>query len=388
MKTAEKIKMLIEERGWSQSKLASESGVSQPNINNIINGKQSASNRTLEKIATALGVTVLDLVDDGKDLSLLNNQVCGYLEFGGEITRINSLRDIHNWLKKYDKAIGGLQREYTSIKTKNKKNKQTVEKLPPYNFNDIDLYKEETYDCERFNVWAFRKAEDFDVNNQGEELQNNLGNMCKGYPFEISGHKFLNSESAYICGLFSTSSPLHIQIQRELQSENSGYSAKKSIRHKYQDEAISKEEWESFNVQWMLYVVWCKCTTNKNFKELLMKIPVDAIIVENVSFQHESERNITATFWGARNEELRDSVKKIERYIEYMHPHYPKRELAKIQMEERTSIKYIGKYEGVNCMGKILKICQVAIINKTEPAIDYELLRSKRIHLFGTLLDF
>ena len=388
MKTAEKIKMLIEEKGWSQSKLALESGVSQPNISNIIQNKQAASNKTLEKIARALGITVLDLVDDGKELSLLNNQVCGYLEFGGEITRINSLRDVHNWLKKYDRTIEGLQKEYSSIKAKNKKNKQAIERLSPYDFNNIDLYKEETYDCERYSVWAFRKAEDIDINDEGEELQNNLGNMCKGYPFEICGHKFPNSESAYICGLFSTSSPLHLQIQRELQSENSGYSAKKNIRHKYQNVAIPKEEWETFNVQWMLFIVWCKCKTNQSFKELLMKIPSNAIIVENVSFQQESEHNTTSTFWGARNRELKDSVKKIERYIRYKHPYYPKQELDKIQMQERVEIKYIGKYEGVNCMGKILKMCQLALINGTEPNINYDLLRQKRIYLFGELLTF
>ena len=389
MKTAEKIKMLLAEKGWSQSRLATESNVSQPNINNILNNKQSPSNKTLGRIANALGVSVYDLVDDGRELSLLDNQVCGYLEFGGEITRITSLRDVHKWLTKYNNSIEGLQKEYSLIKAINKRNKIKVEKKQSsYDFSRIDLFQHEVYDCTRFHVWSFRKAEDCDINDEGEELTNNLGNMCKGYPFELCGHRFHNSESAYICGLFSTSSQEHIDIQRELQDEASGYSAKKDIRHRYKDEAIPKGEWETFNVQWMLYVIWCKCQTNKEFRDLLVKIPYDAIIVENVSFQHLSERNITATFWGARNEELRDSVKKIERYIEYMHPHYPKRELAKIQMEERTSIKYIGKYEGVNCMGKILKICQVAIINKTEPAIDYELLRSKRIHLFGTLLDF
>ena len=127
MKTAEKIKMLLAEKGWSQSRLATESNVSQPNINNILNDKQSPSNKTLGRIANALDVSVYDLVDDGRELSLLDNQVCGYLEFGGEITRITSLRDVHKWLAKYNNSIEGLQKEYSSIKAINKRNKIKVE---------------------------------------------------------------------------------------------------------------------------------------------------------------------------------------------------------------------------------------------------------------------
>ena len=57
-------------------------------------------------------------------------------------------------------------------------------------------------------------------------------------------------------------------------------------------------------------------------------------------------------------------------------------------MEERNKIKYIGSYVGTNCMGKILKMCQLALLNDTEPNIDYDLLRSKQIYLFGKLLTF
>lgn len=39
-------------------------------------------------------------------------------------------------------------------------------------------------------------------------------------------------------------------------------------------------------------------------------------------------------------------------------------------------------------MGKILKQCQLALLNDTEPPIDYELLRSKHIHLLGQEILF
>lgn len=39
-------------------------------------------------------------------------------------------------------------------------------------------------------------------------------------------------------------------------------------------------------------------------------------------------------------------------------------------------------------MGKVLKMCQIALLNKVAPPIDYDLLREKKIHLFGELLTF
>ena len=41
-----------------------------------------------------------------------------------------------------------------------------------------------------------------------------------------------------------------------------------------------------------------------------------------------------------------------------------------------------------NNMGKILMMCKIALQNNTVPPIDYELLRAKKIYLFGKLLTF
>ena len=42
----------------------------------------------------------------------------------------------------------------------------------------------------------------------------------------------------------------------------------------------------------------------------------------------------------------------------------------------------------MNFMGKILKKCQLALLNGTEPDINYNKLREARIYLFGELLTF
>ena len=368
----------------SQTELAERTGLKQPNINRILGGKQSMQPRTLEKFANGLGVTVWELYDDSVNLSVLNNSVNGYLEFNGEITRITSLNEIKKWLNKYEPIIENAPKEYNAIFKRNDKNKDKVEKsTEKYDFSNIDFYKNETIDCSKYHVWSFRKAEDkADVD--GEMFLNNLGNMCKGYPFTLNGEDFSNSESAYICGMFSNDTDEHKSIQKELQNETNGYSAKKAIRRKYEDK--KRPDWEEYNVEWMKYVVWTKTNGNANFKELLMKIPSDAIILENSSFQNKA--SVTSTFWGAKNEELKECVKTIEKYIDCSNPYASSKELANKKNEERNKIKYIGSYVGVNCMGKILKMCQLALLNGTEPNIDYDLLRSKQIYLFGKLLTF
>ena len=384
MTTVEKIKKLMSEMKITQTELAERTGLKQPNINRILSGKQSMQPSTLEKIAKGLEVTIWELSDDSISVSVLNNQVNGYLEFNGEIKRITSLSDIKGWLKKYEPIIETIPQEYKSITSKNKKNQKKVEtSTEKYDFSTINLFQSETIDCSKYHVWSFRKAED-ETELDGETLQNNLGNMCIGYPFIMDGENFLNSESAYICGMFSNDTEEHKSIQKKLQNEASGYSAKKAIRRKYEDK--KRPDWEEYNVEWMKYVVWTKVNGNPDFKGLLMKIPIDAIILENVSFQNKSA--VTSTFWGARNEELKKCVDIIERYVEYNNPNVKSKELARLKMEERNKIKYVGSYVGTNCMGKILKMCQLALLNGTEPSIDYDLLRSKQIYLLGKLLTF
>ena len=53
-----------------------------------------------------------------------------------------------------------------------------------------------------------------------------------------------------------------------------------------------------------------------------------------------------------------------------------------------NSINHIGTFEGKNLMGKILKLCQLALVESKELDIDYELLKSKNIYLLGELLTF
>ena len=208
--------------------------------------------------------------------------------------------------------------------------------------------------------------------------------MCQGYPFNVCGEQFLNSECAYISGMFSQNTPKAIEIQKELQKSDNGYEAKKAIRRKYEQVGLSRTDWNTYNVQWMLFVVWQKVTQNKEFAEKLKKIPPYAIIVENSTFQ----KGETATFWGMKNEAIKDAIPIFETAAEVESFTAKKRDKEKAKMEARNSVNHIGTWEGVNCMGKILTICKHCLEDGTQPPIDYDLLRSKEIYLFGKLLKF
>lgn len=59
-----------------------------------------------------------------------------------------------------------------------------------------------------------------------------------------------------------------------------------------------------------------------------------------------------------------------------------------MKLEEFNNFTDYGTFRGRNVMGKILTICRNCIVDGTEPPIDYELLKSKHIHLLGKELFF
>ena len=234
----------------------------------------------------------------------------------------------------------------------------------------------EPYDAAVLNCYAFRRGTD--VRN-GIVLS--LGNMVSGYPFEIEGIHFHNSECAYIAGAFSYGTDAHIAIQRQLVVCNNGYAAKKTIRKPHDNE--KRTDWETFNVEWMKYVVWQKCLGNENFRRLLLSFPKDAVIIEDSTFQ----RGSTATVWGTRNDELKKRLNALHKELKAqgMCKAAIKREQDKMRLGEWATV---GLFVGQNLMGKILMACKEALEYGSEPSIDYALLNGKRINILGKEVSF
>lgn len=318
------------------------------------------SQKTLQKIADTFELGYNELLPT-KERSIPT--VIGYLEYGGEIHKI--------------KCLGDLLKATSTIEKVTKLMKVKQVKLPqqhPITLKDIVIDRIEHYDASVTKIESFRHGDDVI---DGREFT--LGNMCSDYPFELKGIKFYNSESAYIAGGYSYNKEEHIRIQTILTQNTNGFQAKKEYRsNRYK--GVFRADWESFNIEWMKYVVWCKCTSNPSFAELLRSIPDDAMIVENST----GMVNPTSKVWGCHNdylEELRSA--KVERY-KLNHPHATKKELN----IERNKWNNFGVWEGKNIMGKILKICSLCIKHKIEPPIDYETLNGANIYLLGQQIVF
>ena len=134
----------------------------------------------------------------------------------------------------------------------------------------------------------------------------------------------------------------------------------------------------------MKWCVWQKIQGNEVFRNVLLSIPKHAYIIENSTHQ----KGQTSTFWGMKNLELEEKRGILERCTEYENPTMKSKDLKEQLMKASNKLNHIGIWQGVNCMGKILKYLQLCLIEEAQPKIDYELLRSKNIYLFGELQTF
>lgn len=247
----------------------------------------------------------------------------------------------------------------------------------PLFFNDIVLGRTEVYDAGKLNCWAFSKGTD-----TRDGITLSLGNLCKGFPFSFHGHTFRTSEAAYLCGEFSSKSKLNEAIQRDLMAEPNAFLAKKVIKRRNIEHI--RNDWEEIRLQWMLYVVWCKCVGNMDFRNLLLSLPDDAVIIEDST----ANFGATSSVWGAKNKELRQVRRQKKKELCAQYSTMKKKDLNEFISNECNKINNIGHFIGENNMGKILMLCRIALQNNIVPPIDYCLLKSKKIYLFGELLTF
>lgn len=377
MELKERISDLMAERGWSQKQLASESGVVFATINRLLNrNSYNPSLDTLEGIAQAFGLSVVELLQD--ETIAIDKQVKGYLEFQGEVTSIRSFSHLKKWYDEVAYNYTTLKDDVKEIKKINKERGLICkENAQDYDFDKIDFQKVETLDTSRFFCYPFKTAKDV-----RDGLAIPLGNQCSGFPFMFHGYEIPTSEHLYLSGEFSENNGNHFNIQRSIMAEQNGFAIKRYIKTPNKNSV--RADWEKIRVQWMLYVIWQKCD-NDEFRKLLVSIPKDAIIIEDSTTIGES----TSSVWGLLNMEQTEARDKVERYVRFTHPNMKKDELEALVAKERGKIQYIGVYQGgQNCCGKCLKLCQLALLEGTEPPIDYYLLQDSGIYFMGDRLDF
>ena len=387
MGTIERIKECISEMGISQAELAGLSGLALGTINRVLNSKQELKPNTLAKIADALNLSATELMGNGRAKGT-DAEVQGYIEYNDEIRKIKSFAALQKLVSQIEYETKVLPKEAKAIMAVNKRNKMAIAQAKQndqYHFK-TDWNSIENYDATKYDCWSFKTG-----NDEKDGVLLDLGNQCSSYPFSFHGHLFQTSESAYLCGQFSQNTEECKRVQYQLMYERNGYNAKKKIKSANLN--LIRSDWEEFMPEWMLYVIWAKCKGNQDFADKLKSIPRNAIIIEDSTTIREG----TSIYWGSKNEELEKVREKVIRYVELQYMKKVRQGKIKRNQSEldaemqaaRNEIHFIGTFsKGHNYMGKILKRCQLALLDGSEPKINYDLLRQKRIYLFGELLRF
>ena len=242
--------------------------------------------------------------------------------------------------------------------------------------NNIVLGREETYEVSP-QVWTY----DF-LKTVVNGIHLNFCNTAEGFPFDFCGHSFTESIRLFMCGQWSNNTEEHLRIQNSIMQKQSSWACYRFVT------ALNirniRNDFPTFQLQWMLFVTWQKCKGNADFRRLLLSIPRDIILVRDNTEDHSQ----SAVFWGCRNIERHNREKRLWKdfscHSEDQDPKVWRQKLNR----EREKLKNIGEWKGQNNMGKILMICRDCLVEGTEPPIDYDLLRQSDIYLFGKLLTF
>jgi len=340
----------------------------------------------LEKIANILDVDIRTFFEATLDI-----EYKGLISINGEIFTINSFDDIRN-LKDYIDSIENIRIKnenllqiidevLVDIEEEDHISQSYIENGNNFNFDNLNLNEWTTLNVTKENCWSFRNNGD---TRNGKPIF--FGNMVK-YPMTLFDKNFNDSESAYVAGCYSNPDNRSIEIMKEISNfTGGGYMLKKTYRNadrKKEPFNHIREDWEKFNVTWMLLTLYMKVQTNDEFRAMLMQVPVDAHIIEDTNFM---PRGGTTQIWGAKNIELKSLRQIKNKLLQKRLINEGVKTIATFDKGEQilhNRINNIGVWDGRNLTGKCLKLCQLALLQGTIPPIDFELLNKSNIYWFG-----
>lgn len=243
----------------------------------------------------------------------------------------------------------------------------------------IDFFNNESYDTSKIEVIPFYKKLDVI-----DGYQVPFSNMINGYPITVGGVEFANVEIAYICSYYSLNNEKCFEIQKLIQKESNGMMCKRKYRKSNELKKYGRKEFDEslWHFHFMWFLVWTKCMQNKEFCELLKKIPENYIIIENEPLKGDK------AIWGCSNKEYNKICRENSKNIKKTELKLSKNEIKNKENMFRLKNYKIGVWKGRNCMGKILMACRDALINDYKPPINYEILNNSDIYWFGKKLIF
>lgn len=211
----------------------------------------------------------------------------------------------------------------------------SAEELYNLTITETTLNRQESLDPTLLHIIHYSKPHD-----TCEGIELHLGNMASGFPHTVLGHTWKSTEHLYLLGEWSNNTTEHLDIQKDILTATSGYAAKRYKKSKHKKQI--RPDFTSFRLDWMLWCIWQKCLNSKAFRNHLLSIPQDRVIVELVK---------NDPIWAA----------------------YPDEQ---------------GILRGGNAVGKCLTICRRCLAEGTKPRINYDLLNSSNIYILGEKVTF
>lgn len=215
-----------------------------------------------------------------------------------------------------------------------------------------------SYDMSKYEIVVFKQKGD---TYNGISL--NFGASIIDYPVIFGRYRFKSPRSILMYFHFGNSGQL--KKQNQLLSNQDNFHLNKLC-----DDVID----ERYAINFYLYTTWLRLQQNPEFKESLLALPENCIIVKD-----------DKTRWGCTNVSLQNALLQEARTIE---------ELVSTERERKQRITQFrlsynkGTWVGYNHWGKILMECRDCLIKGTTPKIDLDYLNKFDNLLFGEKYQF
>ena len=273
-------------------------------------------------------------------------------------------------------------------KQRTEKARKNWEKNKPLSWDDFSFRTVHEYDTSQVECWSFNRKDDV---RDGINLK--LGNMSNGYGVKVLGIDFPNSEVPYQLAIFNNEKD-SIKLQEEIVDPQNGWIGRGlQMKRKYiygrefkrflRDSEFENGK-EMWCFEWMKWIVSEKVRQNEEFKNILLRIPKNAVIIEQA--QHRPQKD-KPSMWGAWNEEIKKERDILVTFSEIEHG------LSKVEDSVPIeSVPYqvnnVGTWVGENSMGQILTMAKLALNEGINLPIDADMLNEAKINWFGKVLQF
>ena len=273
-------------------------------------------------------------------------------------------------------------------KQRTEKARKNWEKNKPLSWDDFSFRTVHEYDTSQVECWSFNRKDDV---RDGINLK--LGNMSNGYGVKVLGIDFPNSEVPYQLAIFNNEKD-SIKLQEEIVDPQNGWIGRGlQMKRKYiygrefkrflRDSEFENGK-EMWCFEWMKWVVWEKVRQNEEFKNILLRIPKNAVIIEQA--QHRPQKD-KPSIWGAWNEEIKKERDILVTFSEIEHGLSKVEDTVPIESVP-YQVNNVGTFVGENSMGQILTMAKLALNEGINLPIDADMLNEAKINWFGKVLQF